>query len=182
MSHEDELTPAEREALARMPRELEPSRMLEERTVKALRGEGVLTPARWSRRPVPRLFVAAAAGLLLYLGGLATGQWLAARQTAGVLDALHQDNALQAATLVQRTGSAYAEAIAAMSTIPATAADSQYLVQGREVALSALIAAANQIVKLNPDDHAAVRILQALDREHGDSSAAREGTRRVVWF
>jgi hypothetical protein len=95
------------------------------------------------------------------------------------LSALHQDNALQAATLVQRTGSAYAEAIAALSTLPATA-DSQYLIQGREVALSALIAAANQIVKLNPDDHAAVRILQAL--EHGDSSAVREGTRRVVWF
>ena len=181
MSHEDELTPAERDALARMPRELEPPRMLEERTVKALRGEGALTPARWSRRPVPRLAVAAAAGLLLYLGGLATGQWLAARQTADALTALQHDNALQAATLVQRTGSAYAEAIAALSTIPATA-DSQYLIQGREVALSALIAAANQIVKLDPDDHAAVRILQALDREQGDSTGAREGTRRVVWF
>ena len=179
MSHEDELTQAERDALAKMPRELEPSRLLEERTIKALRGEGLLTPARWSRRPVPRLFVAAAAGLLLYLGGLATGQWLAARQTAAALNVLHQDNALQAATLVQRTGSAYADAITALSRIPASA-DSQYLVQGREVALSALIAAANQIVKLNPDDHAAVRILQAL--EHGDSSAVREGTRRVVWF
>ncbi|MEP7325483.1 MAG: hypothetical protein ABI836_06005 [Gemmatimonadota bacterium] len=181
MSHEDELTQVEREALARMPRELEPSRLLEERTIKALRGEGLLTPSRWSRRPVPRLFVAAAAGLLLYLGGLATGQWLAARQTADALTALQQNNALQAAALVQRTGSAYAEAIAALSRVPATA-DSQYVIQGREVALSALIAAANQIVKLNPDDHAAVRILQALDREHGDSTASPRGTRRVVWF
>jgi hypothetical protein len=179
MSHEDELTPAERDALARMPRELEPPRMLEDRTIKALRGEAVLTPARWSRRPVPRLFVGAAAGLLLYLGGLATGQWLATRQTADALKDLQQNNAMQAATLVQRTGSAYAEAIAGLSRIPATA-DSQYLMQGREVALSAFIAAANQIVKLNPDDHVAVRILQAL--EHGDSSAVREGTRRVVWF
>lgn len=179
MSHEDELTPAEREALARMPRELEPSPMLEQRTIKALRGEALLTPARWSRRPVPRLFAAAAAGLLLYLGGLATGQWLATRQTADALKGLQQNNAMEAATLVQRTGSAYAEAIAALSRIPA-GRDSQYVVQGQEVALSALIAAANQIVKLNPDDHAAVRILQAL--EHGDSSAVREGTRRVVWF
>ncbi|HEV8123954.1 MAG TPA: hypothetical protein VGP80_06925 [Gemmatimonadales bacterium] len=179
MSHEDELTPAERDALARMPRELEPPRMLEDRTIKALRGEAVLTPARWSRRAMPRLLVGAAAGLLLYLGGLATGQWLATRQTADALKDLQQNNAMQAATLVQRTGSAYAEAIAALSRIPAST-DSQYVVQGREVALSALIAAANQIVKLNPDDHAAVRILQAL--EHGDSSAVREGTRRVVWF
>jgi hypothetical protein len=181
MSHEDELTPAERDALARMPREMEPPRMLEERMVKALRAEGALTPARWSRWPMPRLFAAAAAGLLLYLGGLATGQWLAARQTADAIKDLRHDNALQAATLVQRTGSAYAEAIAALSRIPASA-DSQYVIQGREVALSALIAAANQIVKLNPDDRAAVQILQALDREHGDSTGAREGTRRVVWF
>jgi hypothetical protein len=119
--------------------------MLEDRTIKALRGEAVLTPARWSRRPMPRLLVGAAAGLLLYLGGLATGQWLATRQTADALKDLQQNNAMQAATLVQRTGSAYAEAIAALSRIPAST-DSQYVVQGREVALSALIAAANQIV------------------------------------
>lgn len=179
--HDDQLTPAERESLARLPRTMEPPRSLEERTVRALRAEGAITPARWSRRPVPRLLGAAAAGVLLFLGGLATGQWLATRQTADALVALHEDNALQAATQVQRTGSAYAEAIAALATIPADA-DSQYVTQGKEVALSALIAAANQIVKLNPDDRTAVRILQALDREPADSTTQSGGTRRVVWF
>jgi len=111
---------------------------------------------------------------------LPTGQWLANRQTAGMLTTMQQHGAMQAAVLVQQTGSAYAQAIAALGRVPISA-DSQHLAQGREVALTALYAAANQVVRLAPDDPVVARILQVLDREHPDSGLARN-TRRVFWF
>ena len=39
---DNELTPAERELFAALPREREPGRLLEERTVRALREQGLL--------------------------------------------------------------------------------------------------------------------------------------------
>lgn len=182
MSHEDELTQAEREALARLPRELDPPRALEERTVRALRAEGSLTHARWSRRSGPRFLMAAAAAVLLYLGGVVTGQWLTTRQTVNALNRMQRDNAMQAAALVQRTGTAYAEAIAALSRLPASS-DSQYVRQGREVALTALYAAANEMIRLSPDDPAVMRMVQVLEHEREPSDSARTSEpRRVVWF
>jgi hypothetical protein len=62
MSRDDELTPREREALKALPRERMPGRLLEERTVQALRQRGLLR-ARRSWTPV-RVGMAMAAGLM----------------------------------------------------------------------------------------------------------------------
>jgi len=110
---EDDLTPAERQAFAALEKMNEPSRLLEERTVRALKAQGLL---RARRRVSPSWLVAAvAAGAVLYLGGLATGQWLANRQTRGIVSELQRDHTMEAAALVQRTGSAYAQAIASLA-------------------------------------------------------------------
>ena len=71
---EDELTPSEREAFAALPREAEPSDLLEERTVRALRAAGLLGQRRPWRRPVFTWAAAAAACLLFFVAGFAAGQ------------------------------------------------------------------------------------------------------------
>ena len=177
---DDDLTPAERKAFATLEKQNAPSRLLEERTVRALQAEGLLK-RKW-RFNSPRLVAAAAAAAVLYLGGLATGQWLATRQTTQIVSDLQRDHALEAAALVQRTGSAYARAIASLAALR-TPGDSISVSQGREVALAALYSAANELVRLTPDDPVVVRILQAMDEERVDpDTTPSANTRRVIWF
>lgn len=69
---DDDLTPEEREALRRLPREAAPPPALEDATVAALRGRGLLR-----RPPRPRAIrpaLALAASLLLFAGGFAVGR------------------------------------------------------------------------------------------------------------
>ena len=177
---EDELTPVERQAFAALEKMNEPSRLLEERTVRSLQAQGLL---RKPRRFSPSwLVAAAAAGAVLYLGGLATGQWMATRQTRGIVSDLQRDHTLEAAALVQRTGSAYAQAIASLASLRSPA-DSHSVSQGREVALAALYSAANALVRLTPDDPVVVRILQAMEQEKaGPDTTQSANMRRVIWF
>jgi hypothetical protein len=181
MSHSDDLTAAERKAFAELGTRNEPSRFLEEQTVRALRAQGLLRGEK--RRPTLSWLVAAtAAGAVLYLGGLATGQYLANRQTSQVVSDLERGHSMEAAALVQRTGSAYAQAIAALASLR-TPSDSSSVSQGREVALSALYSAANELVRLTPDDPVVVRILQAMETETTDTdTTSSASTRRVIWF
>lgn len=180
MTDHDDLTPEERQAFAALEKHNEPSRMLEERTVRALRAEGLLRSRR--RVSLPWLVAAAAAGAMLYLGGFATGQWLSNRQTTRIVSDLERNHALEAAALVQKTGSAYAQAIAGLAGLRMPS-DSPSVLQGREVALSALYSAANELVRLTPDDPLVVRILQVMEDEKIDTTAERPaGTRRVIWF
>lgn len=181
MSYDEDLTQEEREALGQLPREREPSSLLEERTVRALRNQGMLSRTTPVGRSWITVAAAVAAGAVLYLGGIATGQWMSNRQTANTLAAIQRNNAMQAAMLVQRTGSAYAQAIAALSHVP-DSTDRQYLVQGREVALTALYAAANEVVRLAPDDPVVGRILQVLDHDRDRADSAFSEPHRVVWF
>lgn len=69
---ENELTPEERAAFGALPREREPSRLLEERTVAALRERGHLRPG--SRAPRILRATAAAAAVAVFLGGFAAGR------------------------------------------------------------------------------------------------------------
>ena len=181
MSEEEDLTPGERAAFQALQQRTEPSRLLEERTERALRELGLLRKPR--RRFGPSQLVAAvAAAAVLYLGGVATGQWLASRQTTEVLTVMQENHAREAAALVQRTGSAYAQAIAGLSRVNA-APDSHYVIQGREVALNALYTAANELVRLSPDDPVVVRILQVLNTETVEPDTARPSQpQRVIWF
>ena len=62
---------------------------------------------------------------------------------------------------------------------PQATATSPDLAQGREVAVNALHAAANQLVRIAPEDPLAVRILAGMNSAKHDSTS---GTDRLLWF
>lgn len=143
---ENELTPEERMAFQRLPRESEPSRILEERVVSALREEGVLRdgsgrsevvdgggPGRDGRgdqvpgdRPSrsgglwirPWMAAAAvAASLALFTSGIFLGQWMGTRTTAQAFLAVREQDATQLAMTIQEAGSQYVSALAALGQL-----------------------------------------------------------------
>jgi len=181
----DYLSPAERAALAALPREREPSRLLEERTVETLRRETLLRRQRGIDPHAPFGWLAAglAAALALFVSGVAVGQWLGTRSTVDALVAVEQSNAMRAASLVQQTGSQYAAALAALSQVPSSADDSAWVAQGKEAAVAALYTVADQMVQVAPDDPLVARILQALEAEGTpDEPSGDAPVRQVVWF
>ena len=72
--NENELTPEERAAFEALPREREPSRRLEERTVTDLRERGLLRRARGSGASRILRATAAAAAIAVFAGGFAAGR------------------------------------------------------------------------------------------------------------
>ncbi len=179
----DGLSQDEREAFDALPRERMPSRILEERTVRALKKHGIIRS-----RPVlagarlPWLAAGIAAALALFVSGLAVGQAMGVRQTADALAGVYTRPTDLAAARVQSTGSAHREALADL--VAATgSADPREVRQAREVALAAFWAAANEIVRLAPDDPVALRILQEAERStSGPGAGAADDTTNVVWF
>lgn len=180
----DGLTPEERRALEALPREREPGRLLEERVVTALRGEGLL---RSRAGAAPRgsrnawWSAAAAAAVALFAGGVAVGQALAARSAADTVAALREADARATAAVVQRTGSAYVTAVAALADRRGSGAlqpsDAR---QGSEVALAALRAAADELARLDPENALARQVALLLHEPPPDSTA--EGPHQVIWF
>jgi hypothetical protein len=177
------LTDEEQAAFAALPRDADPGRLLEERTVKALRVGGLLG-ARRVRRTWSAAMVAAgvAASIAFFASGLAAGQWLATRTVATSIATASQENAMQVAAAVQRSGSAYVTALAALGQLSDTAS-AESIAQGREAALSALYAAVGELVLLAPDDPLSATIRELMDRRAGESAGANATTiRNVVWF
>jgi hypothetical protein len=175
-----ELTSSELAALAALPRERDPGQLLEERTVRALREEGLLgSPTGSSGRAAPatgagdrhrpwwRSAAAIAAGFALFAGGLSLGQVLGARQTVDAFQTVFEEGDALLAAQVQRTGSDYVAALSALSGADGSAVPDTS--QALEVALTALWAAANQIVLLAPDDPLAARILQGFEAKAQES-------------
>ena len=104
-----ELTAEERAAFAALPGERDPGILLEERTVQVLEERGLLF-ARSKRNPVhgvPVWALGLAASLALFVSGVATGQWMGTRNLANTMVVVQQETAMQTASLVQQTGSAY---------------------------------------------------------------------------
>lgn len=176
-------------ALAALPRELPPPAELEHRVVDDLRRHGLLGPPERGRRvrrsgALPRWAGAAmaAAAVALVMSGFAAGHHMGSAQTAA---ALLQSQKQNAETAVRQAGAAYVAALAALAERrgvgegPAAAA-----VEAQ--ARIAFLAAADQMVRLFPDDPLAAGILRASERgrefggvvQPGDSTLAR----RVVWF
>lgn len=149
---DEELTLEEREAFARLPRAAALDPLLEERTVRALRRRGLLRAA--SARRTPWRVAAAAAALALFAAGTAFGQWLGARQAADTL-AL-QGDAMAAALQVQRTGTAWLDALAVL-VAASTEADPAAARQAREVALAVYRGAGAEIERLEASDSMEVR-------------------------
>ena len=188
-----ELTSEEHSALESLPREREPGRMLEERTVKALRDEGLIGSSALTGgqmregsgpdvrgRPWWRSAAAIAAGLALFAGGLSVGQMLGARQTADAFQTVFEEGDVRLASQVQRAGSDYVAALAALTEADGTAAADTS--QALEVALTALWAAANQIARLAPDDPLTARILQGFEARAQESGDYGAGGQLLVEF
>src|SRR5262245_23060009 len=98
-----------------LPREHEPSRLLEERTVSALRKRGILTERQRARFSTGWLAGSVAASIALFASGVAVGQWLGTRHTAEVVSVVQQNDAQHAAAQVQRAGTEYVNALQAMA-------------------------------------------------------------------
>jgi hypothetical protein len=182
--HDDDLSAHEREALRELPRAVAPPARLEERTVRALRSRGLLHPPAPLRFPITPAWAgaAAAAALAIFAGGFAIGQWAESRNTTELLVAMHERDAARAAAEVQRAGSAYVNALSTLAAVAASAdpANTHAVQQGREVAVNALTAAADQMVRLAPNDPLSARILQAMDEEaRRDTTSAQS---RLAWF
>lgn len=205
MGEEIELTPEEKMAFQRLPKEAEPSDLLEERIVRSLKNEGLLGegpgtqvqssgPAGPTRGPwlKPWMAVAAvAASLALFSSGIVLGQWIGNRSTAQAFLAVREQDAAQLAMTIQEAGSQYVSALAALSELgvppdgdpsegpPFSIAD---LEQGQEVALGALYGAVYELARMSPDDMEVLQLLQILNdrrqREEGETVNARN----TVWF
>ena len=188
--HDDELTPAEREAFRALPRELDPGRLLEERTVNALREQGAFSTGqprrvRFGFHPA-WVAAAAAACVALFLGGFTVGQELANRRASQMVLEMRKQDAAQAAAMVQQTGSAY---VAALSALADAARDPHArgaeLASAREVATNSLHAAASELVRLAPEEPLAAQILRGLEQAGRRDSLAGRGVteqRKVAWF
>jgi hypothetical protein len=180
---ETEWTPEDREALDRLVREEDPGRLLEERTVTALRRRGLLGardrrggaglptahPAWWA--------AGIAAALALFFAGLALGQ---ARSSAAAHDlvlALRTADAAERPTLVQETGSLYVNAVASLARLQ-EAGDDAAVGTGVEVGLATLYAAAYEMARLNPGDRRLREVLQALE----SPPPADSGAAGIHWF
>lgn len=184
---EEPLTPAERDMIQRLPREADPPRLLEERIVATLRHEGILRHPRRHRPSVPGSWIAAglAASLLLFVSGMATGQWLGARTATRAFLAVRAQDAAQAAVRVQEAGSAYVNALVGLGAFATGEGRGDGNVdQGREAAFAALYAAAAELARLSPDDATVARVLRVLEdaREPPSRSGSAGAVRQVIWF
>jgi hypothetical protein len=202
---EKRLTPEEEMAFQRLPREAEPSRILEERVVQALKEEGILggvglsegkvssrAPTRGWLRP---WMVAAsmAASVILFATGVFMGQWMGSESTTQAFMQVREQDAAQLALRIQEAGSAYVSALAALSELgirPRTEADpvsgpsfaDSHVEQGWEVAFGALYGAANELARLSPDDADVLRVLQILEERRRRDEGWEAENRNVVWF
>ena len=180
------LTPEEQAAFEALPKTREPGRLVEERTVQALADRGLLADRSWvgrGRVRIPSIAAGLAAAAALFVGGIAVGQWLGSRAVADSMAAAQHETALEMAAAVQRTGSAYVTALAALSQL-ADSSSNGAVAQGREAALTALYAAAYELVQLAPDDPIAVTIHDRLDdlRREQQTEDQQSVIRHVVWF
>jgi hypothetical protein len=174
----EHLSSDERTEFQGLPRERQPGRLLEERTVKALRARGLL---RARRVHASWLIAGLAASVALFVSGFATGQWMMTREVTSSLLAAHDQTAMHAAQAVQRTGSAYVAALVALSRYADSTRDPA-LLQGREAATAALYAAASELSGLAPDDAVAKAIRSVLIDTDPRLREERERARNVLWF
>lgn len=205
MDDENELTPEERMAFQDLPRDAQPSRILEERIVKSLREEGILGDrarvphdgTAGAERPGKlRSWVLAgsiAASLLLFASGIFVGHWMGTRSTTQAFLAVREQDATQLALRIQEAGTAYVSALVQLGSLQRTAANlsgpgqppsrtSADVRQGTEVALGSLYAAAYELARLNPGDADVRRVLQILEDRRARDAGLGVSTLDVVQF
>lgn len=182
-------------AFQRLPREAEPSRILEERVVRSLRDEGILGRGKgralWIRPWM--LAGSVAASLILFASGVFLGESMGSRSTTQAFIQVREQDVTQVALRIQEAGSAYVAALAALGEFPKgstgegvgggvpghAATDLQ---QGREVALGALYGAAYELARLDPGDPDLLRVVQILEDRRARDDGSADATRNVIWF
>jgi hypothetical protein len=171
------------EMVRELPQDALPSALLEERTVRELRKRGLLRRQR--TLPASWLAGSVAASIALFATGVAVGQWLGTRNTIStVAEIASQTSPAAAAAQVQETGTAYVQALEALVNSANQTQGQPSDPQAREVALTALHAAANEVVRLAPNDPVAAKILQGIEqaRRQADPPTERQASRQIVWF
>ncbi|HSR69318.1 MAG TPA: hypothetical protein VLU25_15380 [Acidobacteriota bacterium] len=191
MSERDEVqwSEEETERLRALARQQAPPPELEDRVVARLKREGLLErPIRpwWQVHWMPWALAGTAALFAVFLLGYSAGQRAGAESALSMMAEIRQARDVeQAIANVQRTGSAYVTALAALGHLAASSPDQGDRRQSQEVALSALYAAAQEMVRLDPDDPVAARLLQGLEAERlrqvsGDDPQD-SAPRKVFW-
>lgn len=197
-TNETEWTDEERKALEALPREVDPGRLLEERTVAALKerellgdragnapgGTGGGTGGGRRRGPGgdrggfhPAWWAAGmAAALALFFAGLSVGPAGSGLTTDDLATALRQAEAAERPSLVQQTGSLYVNALA---TLAVGGADRETVGTGVEVGLAALYAAAYELARLHPEDPRLRTVIRALEQPPQDDGDPETD---VHWF
>jgi hypothetical protein len=121
------------------------------------------------------LFFRLAAALRLFARGVAVGHvW--GRSSAPSVDtpaAVRAESPLAPATEVQRAGTEYVAALAALQREPRA----EIRGQGREAAFAAMFGAAHELARLTPEDDTESEILSAVSEVRGQG-----GVRRAVHF
>ncbi len=184
----DELSPAEQQAFAALPRETEPTGELEERTVALLRAHGQLPipiGARRAQRPLwmqRRLWIGTgiAASLAMFASGMAVGQYAATRSMVTITQNTRDITAAQAADHIQQAGRLYIQSLASLNQLP-DSANPQARDHARQVALSMLGLAAEEVAHIAPNDPLAAAVLRGLD-QRGREQRPVPPSRTVVWF
>jgi hypothetical protein len=185
---EFELTAQEKKALKELKRDRVPSDLLEERVISALHGRGFLTQPR--RRVIEstawRYMAAAAACLALIVAGFILGRWTGSRQSLDIDNGIQVSDGFSVAASVQQTGTAYFQALQQLAHVPSDA-DNDQEKQGREVALTTLCTAADQVARLVPKDVLSGQLLASLDnytysREGGISSDVTINRNQIIEF
>ena len=183
MSNEFDWEAEYKEMIHDLPMDAAPSALLEERTVRELRSRGLLRRQR--SLPTSWLVGSVAASIALFATGVVVGQWMGTRTTINtVAEIASSGTAAAAAAHVQETGSAYVQALEALVTSANQNQGQQASPQAREVALTALHAAANEVVRLAPNDPVATKILQGIEQARRQSQPLDEqdAGRKIVWF
>lgn len=149
------------------------SKAMEDALVDQLTSEGLLRRSPRTPRPFRHLYAAAAAGF--FFAGVAAGQWMEGRQSAQVVAAALQTEALSQAIEIQRAGSEYVRAVAELTQL-VEAGQTDAVHPGREAASVALHAATIELARLSPDDPSLRQILNILDADAAPPNSDPRGT------
>ena len=183
-----ELTPSEKKAMETLPRDRIPNAAWEDRMVDVLRSRGAFAPPRGRVIELSTRFITTvvAASLALLIGGFALGQWVGARRAADDDRLVPEADLASAAVTLQQAGSEYVMALRRFAALP-DSVDGNQAVQGREVALTTLYTAADQVTRLVPKEELARQFLAAIAtgpsaETTGESGGGAEIGTRVIEF
>jgi hypothetical protein len=181
----DQLTPEEKRALESLPKERVPSAFLEERVVRGLRKRGILRSSglRMIELTGSRVAAAVAACVAFVICGFALGFWASGQRGAGMDYLATGQNGAPVALSVQQAGTAYILALENLAR-QSKSAPADQVQQGREVALSTLYTAADQMARIIPRDMLSRCIVNAIESpvETTPGGQADEDGERVIQF